>query len=70
MKKYTVSLEFKVKSIDLLDVEVEAENRYDAIRKAQEKYIENPDDSDRYASEYYKSELDAGNMDINVEEED
>ncbi len=70
MKKYTVSLEFKVKSVDLLDVEVEAENRYDAIRKAQEKYIENPDDSDFYASEYYESELDAGNMDVNVEEED
>ena len=68
MKKFVVTLEFKVKSIDLLDVEVEAENREEAIKLAQEKYIENPNESDMHASDYYESSLDVGNMDVTVEE--
>jgi len=68
MKKFKVTLEFKVESIDLLDVEVEAENRKDAIRKAQDKYIENPDESDMRASDNYNSKLDVWNNDIEVEE--
>jgi hypothetical protein len=68
MKKYKVTLEFKVESIDLLDVEVEAEGREDAIEKAKEKYIENPNDSDMRASDYYESRLDVSNHDLEVEE--
>ncbi len=68
MKKYKVTLEFKIRSVDLLDVEVEAENKDDAIRKAQDKYIENPDESDMRASESYSSKLDIWNMDVEVEE--
>jgi len=68
MKNYVVTLEFKVKSIDLLNVEVEAEDRDDAIRKAKEKYIENPDDSSKRASDYYESKLDTCNYDFEVEE--
>ena len=34
MKKYIVTLEFKVKSVDLLEVEVEANSREEAIKKA------------------------------------
>lgn len=68
MKKYKVRLEFKVKSIDLLEVEVEAENREEAIKAAEEKYINDPEDSDMYASDYYEATLDTGNMDVDVSE--
>jgi len=37
-KKYIVRLEFDVQSIDLMDMEVEAESREDAIIKAKEKF--------------------------------
>ena len=66
--KYVVTLEFKVKSVDLLDVEVEAEDRDDAIRRAKEKYINNPDESSMRASDYYESKLDTFNYDFEVEE--
>ncbi len=68
MKKYTVTLEFKVKSTDLLDVNVEANNREEAIHKAQDKYIENPDETYMRASDYYSVHLDIGNMNVEVEE--
>jgi len=66
--KYKVTLEFKVKSIDLLDIEVEAVSREDAIRKAQDKYLENHNDVDMRSSDTYESKLDIWNMDIDVEE--
>ncbi len=66
--KYIVTLEFKVKSIDLLDVEVEASSKEEAIRKAEEHYIENPDEASMYDSKHYESSLDTGNMDVEVEE--
>ncbi len=66
--KYIVTLEFKVKSIDLLDVEVEASNKEEAIKKAEEKYLEYPSSLGAYASNYYESKLDTGNMDVQVEE--
>ena len=68
MKKYTVTLEFKVRSIDLLDVNVEAANKKEAILKAQDKYIENPDETYMRASNNYSTHLDIGNMDVEVEE--
>ena len=68
MKKYTVTLEFKVRSIDLLDIDVEAANKKEAILKAQEYYIENPDESELHSSDYYSVHLDIGNMDVTVEE--
>ncbi len=68
MKKYTVTLEFKVRSTDLLDVNVEANNREEAILKAQDKYIENPDESSLRSSDKYNVYLDIGNMDVEVEE--
>jgi len=37
-KKYTVRLEFDVQSIDLMDMEVEATSRENAIIKAKEKF--------------------------------
>ncbi len=66
--KYTVTLEFKVKSIDLLDIVVEANNKEEAIKKAEEHYIENPNETYMRASNFYKSTLDIGNMDVEVEE--
>lgn len=67
--KYEVRLEFKVSSIDILDVEVEANSREEAIRLAEQKYYNSElDESDRYASDYIYSELDVGNMDIIAEE--
>ena len=68
MTKYIVSLEFTVSSIDLLDIEVLASSREEAIRLAEEQYIANPDESEMYASDFYETELDSGNMDIIVEE--
>ena len=67
--KYEVRLEFKVSSIDILDVEVEANSREEAIRLAEQKYYNSElDEGDRYASDYMDSRLDVGNMDIIVEE--
>ena len=68
MKKFMVHLEFKVESIDLMDIEVEAETREEAIKLAEQSYINDPDQDDMYASDFYRVDLDEGNMDIIVEE--
>lgn len=56
MKKYTVTLEFKVLSTDLGDIEVEADSKEEAIKKAIEAYFDGID-IDYYQSDYYESEL-------------
>ena len=68
MKKYKVTLQFKTKGVDLLDIEVEASNKNDAIKKAEEQYIEEPNEDDIYQADYYESILDTGNMNVEVEE--
>ena len=68
MKKFIVSLEFKVVEIELLDIEVEAETREDAIKLAEQKYIDNPNEGSMYASDFREVHLDVGNMDIIVED--
>ena len=68
MKKFMVHLEFKVESIDLMDIEVEAETREEAIKLAEQSYINDPDQDDMYASDFYRVDLDEGNMDIIVED--
>ena len=69
--KYKVTLEIKVLSIDVVDVEVTANSREEAIRLAEKKYKASDID---YASirtyETYEPTLDEGNMDVNVEELD
>jgi len=65
--KYEVTLEFLVKSCDLLDITVEAENEEEARKLAIKKYQEHPEDyEDFYASDYYETELDYNNKDIMV----
>lgn len=67
--KYTVRLEFNVRATEFLNIEVFAENREDAIRKALDEYHNNPDETDMYASDYYVTTLDTSNIkDWNVEE--
>lgn len=56
MKKYTVTLEFNVSSIDFGDVKVEANSKEEAIKKAIESYYDGTD-VDYYQSDYYESEL-------------
>ena len=68
MKKYSVYLEFKVKSIDLMEIEVEASSREEAIKKAYESYDNDPNQADLYASDYYECEIDSKNMNLVVEE--
>jgi len=66
--KYVVTLEFKVKSIDLLDVEVEADNEREAMLMAKKKYILDPNEDYMRASDFYESTLDTWNMNLTVEE--
>ena len=71
MKKYTVTLEFKVESVDLLDVEVEADSPEQAIIIAEKKYLSGEVENENfYGSDFHESNLDEGNMDVIVEEEE
>jgi len=58
MDKYIVRLEFDVKSVDLLDIEVKATSREDAITKAKNKYYKGEfNGADFYASDAYEIEM-------------
>ena len=59
LKKFTVVLEFDVKSVDLLDVEVEAEDEASARQIAMQLYkCEELEDYNFYGSDYWDSTLD------------
>lgn len=56
MNKYTVRLEFDVKSSDLAEVNVEATSRKEAIEAAIQKYHDG-ESLDYYASDYMETSL-------------
>lgn len=66
--KYSVKMEFDVKSIDLLNVEVEASSRKEAIAKAIKMYQEGDTDDDVYASDYYDVTMASNSVDWEVDE--
>lgn len=67
LQKFRVTLEFDVKSVDLLDVEVEVEYRNQAIKAAEQKYLNNEiEDPNFYASNSCESTLQKGNQDVQV----
>ena len=65
--KYIVTLEFEVNSLDLCDVEVEAESKEEAIKIAENKVKNMEGTLDFYQSKFYESSLITGNMEVCVE---
>ncbi len=70
MKKYTVQLVFNVESVDLLDVEVEANSQEEARELAEQKYYFEEEDYDFYDGNAYSSELQEGWKHQIIEEEE
>ena len=68
--KFTVRVEFDVQSTDLLDVEVNAEDREEAIKKAIQKVRDGEiSESERYASDHLDSTMSDNYEDWIVDED-
>ncbi len=70
MKKYTVQLVFNVKSVDLLDVEVEANSPQEARKLAEEAYFDDEAGYEFYSGESDELELAEGWKHEIIEEEE
>ena len=55
--QYNVKMEFVVSSVDLLNIEVEAESKEEAKQLALEKYKNGEIEEDYYASDSYESSV-------------
>ena len=71
MRKYEVRLEFTVQESEFLDIEVDADSREEAIKKAIEKYENDDHDDGYYSGDYTESTLDRHTQqNWNVEEKE
>ncbi len=69
--KYKVQMEFDVSSIDLMEVDVEAGSKAEAVDIAIKNYNSGSyDDEDMYASDYYEVSMNKNIQDWIVEKEE
>lgn len=68
--KYAVRMEFNIKSVDLLNVEIEAESKEEAKKMALKMYENGEVEENYYASDTYDSEVSTETISDWVVEED